>query len=433
MVKPCVEKKQENIAQPQPVSPAAAGNESDAHSQPCDGNEATTPDSRKFPGLTSEEIFSITDKEPHSKDAGATTKPPHVAVNREVLSSNASTKVDELLEEKENTITKDKDISEQSVVNNAAVEQPSFGSAEEEETRDATIESVVTAVLSKEEPALDQLASVAGTGKLAPTAKFVKRGEKRDQLRTEKGHFQCDDQTWENKFALLQQFRHDNRHCIVPRNHPEIGDWASRQRRMYKLKQIAPERKHRLDELGFSWDRDSERWDEHFLELLEFKQVRGHCLVPRRYRENMKLARWVEAQRNYYNNDRSKISQERIERLNNAGFAWSDNNKTDWDVRFHELVQYKDKHGDTLVPQRDDKIGALGNWVVAQRYHYKKRNKRLTEDRIAKLNSIGFVWDASNRNCCAAGFKRKAKDDGACSVSLLEVDNLLKKHLTRIS
>jgi hypothetical protein len=304
----------------------------------------------------------------------------------------------------------------------ANTDKASITATDEDGIRETSIdESVVVEALAEGPSDSDQQMAWVENGKPAGS-KAKQRDGKKDQLRTDRGHFQCDNQAWELKFALLKQFHQDNKHCIVPRNHPEIGDWASRQRRMYKLKQMSLERKKRLDELGFSWNRDSERWDEHFLELLEYKRAHGNCLVPRRFQSNLLLARWVEAQRNYYNNDRKKISQERIERLNNVGFAWSDNKKTEWDVRFQELVQYKEEHGDTLVPQRNDKTGALGNWVVAQRYHYKRKNKRLTQERIDKLNLIGFVWDASNRNCCAPGFKRKAKASGATFVSVMAIN-----------
>ena len=65
-----------------------------------------------------------------------------------------------------------------------------------------------------------------------------------------------------------------------------------------------------------------------------------------------------------------------------------------WNTRFQELEQFKSVHGDCLVPQRYPQCPHLGVWVATQRHAY--HTYRLSEERIAKLNSIGFIWDARN-------------------------------------
>ena len=55
--------------------------------------------------------------------------------------------------------------------------------------------------------------------------------------------------------------------------------------------------------------------------------------------------------------------------------------------RFNELVQYKAKHGNCNVPQKQ---GTLGTWVCSQRVAYKAGS--LAQGRIDRLNSIGFSW-----------------------------------------
>ena len=59
-----------------------------------------------------------------------------------------------------------------------------------------------------------------------------------------------------------------------------------------------------------------------------------------------------------------------------------------WDLRYKELVDYKDEHGDCNVPQSQ---GSLGHWVDRQRQLYK--NGKLSQERIDRLESTGFVWD----------------------------------------
>ena len=59
-----------------------------------------------------------------------------------------------------------------------------------------------------------------------------------------------------------------------------------------------------------------------------------------------------------------------------------------FEKRFVELVAFKDIHGHTRVPRRQ---GKLGDWVNKLR----QRKDRLDEQRLRRLNEIGFCWDAS--------------------------------------
>ena len=61
-----------------------------------------------------------------------------------------------------------------------------------------------------------------------------------------------------------------------------------------------------------------------------------------------------------------------------------------WETQFNELVQYKAKHGDCNVPRKQ---GQFGRWVDKQRFNYKKG--KLSQDRINRLNGIGFDWTPS--------------------------------------
>ena len=61
-----------------------------------------------------------------------------------------------------------------------------------------------------------------------------------------------------------------------------------------------------------------------------------------------------------------------------------------WHNKFEELKAYRKKHNTCNVPRSHS---SLGIWVGTQRA-YRKTGK-LTQDRIDKLESIGFIWDIS--------------------------------------
>tara|TARA_Y100000590_G_C15728061_1_gene1015983 strand:+ start:163 stop:3300 length:3138 start_codon:yes stop_codon:yes gene_type:complete len=80
---------------------------------------------------------------------------------------------------------------------------------------------------------------------------------------------------------------------------------------------------------------------------------------------------------------------------------------TKWEENFGALIAYKEKHGTTDVPagtifQVDDKTYGLGSWVMNQRNaNQRKINPErknfqkldvLTDEKIKKLDSIGFNW-----------------------------------------
>jgi len=59
-------------------------------------------------------------------------------------------------------------------------------------------------------------------------------------------------------------------------------------------------------------------------------------------------------------------------------------------------MEYKENHGDCLVPRRYEGNPKLGSWVNARREMYydtkKGETTQMTKERIHKLEGKGFVW-----------------------------------------
>ena len=62
-----------------------------------------------------------------------------------------------------------------------------------------------------------------------------------------------------------------------------------------------------------------------------------------------------------------------------------------WEVMFQALLEYKQAHGDCLVPQQYKENRKLGDWVSEQRMAYSR--ERLAPERVQRLNEIVFEWD----------------------------------------
>jgi helicase associated protein len=99
-----------------------------------------------------------------------------------------------------------------------------------------------------------------------------------------------------------------------------LGAWVSNQRASKKRGALSPERVHRLEELGFVWDRLEASWEESFAKLQNYQKREGHCKVPVDWSEDPKLGSWVFVQRRAKR--RGKLGEERTRRLESIDFEW---------------------------------------------------------------------------------------------------------------
>jgi hypothetical protein len=92
---------------------------------------------------------------------------------------------------------------------------------------------------------------------------------------------------------------------------------------------------------------------------------------------------------------RSTLSDERVRLLNKIGFIWNSQDSV-WEERWHELLLYKNVHGDCAVPCNYEKNPQLAFWVPRQRVEYtfycQGRPTSMTKERIAKLEKLEFAW-----------------------------------------
>ena len=121
--------------------------------------------------------------------------------------------------------------------------------------------------------------------------------------------------------------------------------------------------------------------------LVEYKRGHGNCKVPIRWSENPQLAAWVSVQRQL--KKQAKLDQSRERRLEKIGFTWNPFEQ-DWDEMFSALAEYRRAQGDCKVPDKWRENSKLGGWVSRQRTA--RRGGYLSEDRIRRLNGIGFHW-----------------------------------------
>jgi uncharacterized protein (DUF2384 family) len=194
--------------------------------------------------------------------------------------------------------------------------------------------------------------------------------------------------TWDVNYGRLKKFQARVGQCRVPVRHEEdglkLGTWVKTQRR--RADKLSPDRKERLNALGFVWDAHTQQWEDGFAALKAFQARVGHCRVPIKYEEDgFKLGSWVDRQRR----KADKLSPDRKDRLNAIGFVW-DVHTQQWENGFAALKYFQARVGHCRVPVRHEEDGLkLDIWVKTQRQEV----DNLSPDRKARLNAFGFVWD----------------------------------------
>ncbi|GBL46118.1 helicase, putative [Sulfuriferula multivorans] len=192
---------------------------------------------------------------------------------------------------------------------------------------------------------------------------------------------------WEKNFSALAELFGQENHLNVPEKYPkrpQLRRWVNKLREDYKKGKVPGDQVAMLNTLGFVWVPLEESWNIRYAELVEFKNRYGHCDV--RERDNLKLAQWLTELRKKWK--RRGLPPERLAELDVLGFVWH-TREDDWDEMLTMLTEYKLQHGDCNVPVTHENQ-KFARWITTQRKA--KKSGQITDDRIARLDAIGFAW-----------------------------------------
>lgn len=247
------------------------------------------------------------------------------------------------------------------------------------------------------------------------------------------------------KLHDLQIYKNEHGNTLVPKRYPQnpsLGNWVNKCRQMYRKFQngepssMNKDRIQILNEMGFQWDGRSfyngdRNDDKHeschtspfesklnacnsqtegafvsFEERIWIKSFKALKSIQQNNDDSPSLSSqsslglWASRQRReyraYLRDEKSSMNENRIKLLDSINFDWNPSD-TNWNVRVKELIEYKKKHGNCLVPANYKDNPSLGRWVSTQRKYYKlwrqKKPSRISSERVNQLTSIGFVWD----------------------------------------
>jgi len=191
------------------------------------------------------------------------------------------------------------------------------------------------------------------------------------------------DAKWNAMYEQLKQYHTEHGNSDVPNDYEAdqpLAEWVKAHRLQRKKKTLSDEKIKLLDEIGFTWKhRDRGMWEDRLAEVVSFKEKHGHCNIPMSITDPPKLGAFINATRVQRN--KGTLSAERIAKLDEVGFVWQgqgtkigeDGMNETWKIRFEELVQYKQLHGNCDVSQNRKGNPQLCNWIQQQRQLKKKR------------------------------------------------------------
>jgi SOS response regulatory protein OraA/RecX len=223
-------------------------------------------------------------------------------------------------------------------------------------------------------------------------------------------------QSFDDRFNDLMTFKAKYGHCDVSHRGEDssLGQWCGQLRSSNKKIQnnqkpatkLSDAQIQRLNDAGFKWSLGKAKsgFDERFNDLMAFKSKYGHCDVSTPG-EDASLGKWCIKLKTSYkkiqDNEKPqmKLSDEQIQRLNDAGFKWSLRKVgSAFDERFNDLMTFKAKYGhcDVYTCGED---ASLGKWCSNElRRSYKKfqdnqkPQMKLSDEQIQHLNDAGFNW-----------------------------------------
>lgn len=205
---------------------------------------------------------------------------------------------------------------------------------------------------------------------------------------------------WMDNFLQLEKaiIEHGQLGAALAIRGTKLAKWCLNQRMSYKNKEprMTPERIQLLTQIGFKFTQTASdlKWMAKYQEMVDFKEEHGHLNVSKQqYTKHAQLGEWIYHQIRNHNN--GKLQQDRKDLLLKAGMRLDSRKPAakDWMYRYQQLVEYRQRFGDTNVPKRWQENTSLGSFVFHARKNYQnflagKPARGLTQVRLNEVRSF---------------------------------------------
>ncbi|MBF0346223.1 MAG: Helicase associated domain protein [Magnetococcales bacterium] len=197
---------------------------------------------------------------------------------------------------------------------------------------------------------------------------------------------------WERMFQSFARFQRHHGEDDPAKVDPDLaplGDWMASQRRMRISGRLEGDRIQRLDALGFVWDVEAKFERDMMRALGRFMVEQGHCNIPPDWNRPPTLSAWVRKLRT--RKATGALTRALEVELERMGFVW-DAREAAWNEMYAALETFSRHRHHCIVPDPFPENPRLLQWVSGLRKQY--RNDALDQEKMDRLNLLGFVWDA---------------------------------------
>lgn len=166
---------------------------------------------------------------------------------------------------------------------------------------------------------------------------------------------------------------------------------------------LTPERKSKLDALGFKWEQE-DSWTKRIAACREYRQEHGDLNIPQQYvtTDGIWLGKWLyECRRAYRGETNSTVktlTQDRICELESLGMDWRSSSEKSWEEKYKAAAEMLLKMKQASVADDGDKEKitifsteyppnhSLRQWLVRQRSLM--RRGKLSQQQVSKIDLL---------------------------------------------
>ena len=218
------------------------------------------------------------------------------------------------------------------------------------------------------------------------------------------------DISWEKYFTAAQKYYDNNGNLDIKTQYvtPDgirLGSWLAGIRTCRKnglrSSYLTEERAKQLDGIGMIWSQPDYVWERNYSAALDYYRQHGDLEVPADCVVNgVRLGRWIVNLRTAASGrgGYAMPTEAQKQRLDELGMRWTDKASRQWEIGYSHAEEFYKSAGnlDVASSYKTESGYSLGAWISKNRTAYK--NGKLSDERIDRLNSIGMIWDKSNKN-----------------------------------
>lgn len=231
--------------------------------------------------------------------------------------------------------------------------------------------------------------------------------------------------SWDLMYDYAKGYFQKYKNLEVPKRYKtsegySLGTWLQTQRKVRAGEQygnLDENRIKKLDEIGMVWGsyRDLS-WERYYAEAKKYYNEHGdlNTKVTDVTENGTDLGAWICRLRSYRKSgaQQNYLTKERIAALDEIGMLWSVPDYL-WEENFGAAMQFYKENGHLDIPVAYVAENGLkvGTWVRRQRNlrNGKAVGAELTDEQIARLDSIGMIWKNKIETAWENGYREAKK------------------------